>query len=109
MSKPQKRRKKRKCKDFPNDWLYYKKLKPKHFGTCTYQELIDGLVNVWDLPSSVQLIARAQHIKTGCIEEHSFASAKDVRKFFSVIRQSGEPYHVYCFDNHQQFTAIFND
>ena len=107
---PMSRKKKRKkCKDFPNEWAFYKKLKPKQFQTCTFSELMEGLVNRWHLAPGVVLVARTEHLPTGSIEEYAFASTKQVKKLMAWVSRTGEPYKVYCYDHEQSFTAIFND
>lgn len=106
MSGKNKKRKKR--ADFPNDWAFYKKLKPKHFATYTFGELMEGLANHWELLPGIQLVARAEHLTTGLIEEHTFHSASEVNRFFKKVKKSKQPYHVHCFDPHQSFTAAFN-
>jgi hypothetical protein len=103
-----KSRKKKKKSDFPNDWAFYKKLKPKHFATYTFGELMEGLVNHWELLPGIQLVARAEHLTTGKIKEYTFPSPREVRSFFKRVKKSGEPYHVHCFDPTQSFTAVFN-
>jgi hypothetical protein len=96
-------------KVFPNNWAYIQKLKPKHFNTYTFAELMDGLVNHWELLPGIQLVARAEHLTTGKIKEFTFLSPYEVKSFFKRVKKSGEPYHVHCFDPHQSFTAVFND
>jgi hypothetical protein len=102
-----KSRKKKRSKDFPNNWAFYHKLKSKHFETYTFSELMDGLANHWELLPGIQLVARQEHLTTGEIKERSFQTVPQVVSFFSKLKKSGEPYHVYCFDPHQAFTAVF--
>lgn len=104
-----KKKKRKKSKDFPNDWAFYKKLKPKQFETCTFSELMEGLVNVWQLAPGVVLVARAEHLPSGSVKEYAFASGKQVVRFMDWVSRTGEPYHVYCYDNEQSFTAVFNN
>lgn len=108
MSKRKKKKKKQKCKDFPNDWLFYKKLKPKNFMSVPYQDFIEERVNCWELVPGVLLVARAHNLVTGQIYERAFTSVKEVNKFMRMIDRSGEPHHVHCFDSGSTFTALFH-
>lgn len=104
-----KSRKKKKKSDFPNDWAFYKKLKPKHFETYTFGELMEGLANHWELLPGIQLVARAENLISGQVQERTFHSTSQVNSFFKKLKKSGVPFHVHCFDPHQSFTAVFND
>lgn len=104
MSKSQKRKK---SKDFPNNWAFYKKLKPKHFDTCEFGELMEGLACHWELVPGIQLVARQEHLSSGEIKEFYFKNVAQVVSFFKKLKKSGEPYHVHCFDPQQAFTAVF--
>jgi hypothetical protein len=103
------KKKKKKLADFPNSWAIYKKADPSQFQTYTFRELMDGLANYWELLPGVLLVARAEHLPSGSIEEHAFASVKQFKKFLKWVSLSGEPYHVHCYNPEQQFTACFND
>lgn len=107
--KNSKKKKDKKKYEFPNDWQFFKNLKPKHFNRLTFSEVMEDIASPWVLPPDVTLVARAHHIPSGRITEQSFTSVKDVRKFMKAISMSGEHYHIHCFDHHQTFTAVFND
>jgi hypothetical protein len=101
------KKKKRKKSDFPNEWKFYKNLEPDQFETPTYKDFIEERVHYWELLPGVQLVTRAQHLRTGKIRERIFTTTSEIRKFMSQIQKSGEPYHVFCYDNTHSFTAIF--
>ena len=105
---PMKRRKK-KTKDFPNDWEFFNKMKSSRFNRLTFDEVMEELACNWQPLPSVALVARSHLLPSGRITEHCFPSEKEVRRFMGKISRSGEPYHIYCFDHHQTFTAVFND
>lgn len=106
--KPNKRKKSKKS-DFPNQWKFFKKLKPSKFNRLTYKEVVENLASYWELPPHITLVARAHHLPSGRITEHTFQSVREVRKFMGKISETGEPYHIHCFDDTQTFTAVFND
>ena len=103
-----KKSKKKKHKDFPNNWAFYKKLKPKQFNACSFKDFWEGRVHYWELVPGITLVARLEHLTSGHVEEYYFHSTSEVNNFFKKVLKSGEPFHAHCFDSVHCFTAAFN-
>ena len=65
-------------KEFPNNWLEIANAPAEAFGTCTYEEFMEGM-SVWMLPSSHAVILRVTNTDTGKVTEHSYRKIGNAR------------------------------
>lgn len=94
-------------KDFPNDWLLYKKLKPKYFRCVAYDEFMQERVKSWDLLPGVALIARVHHLDNGKVRELVFDSLTDFNRFLKRLSKGSGPIDIHCADPQHSFTLQF--
>ncbi len=65
-------------KEFPNNWLEIANAPAEAFGTCTYEEFMDGM-SIWMLPSSHAVILRVTNKKTGKVKETAYRKMGNAR------------------------------
>jgi hypothetical protein len=106
--KHKRKKKKKQRKYLPNDWAFFSKLKPDRFKRVSFKDFWEDRVLYWELIPGIQLVARAEHLSSGAVQEHTFTSSREVSAFFRQVERTGEPYHVHCFDSTHCFTAAFN-
>ena len=58
-------------KEFPNNWEDIATAPDDMFDTCTFSEMMEGLMS-WSLPSSHAVIMRVRNTETGKVQEHAY-------------------------------------
>lgn len=91
-------------KEFPNDWSFYKKIKPKHFRRVSFKDFVEHRLNAWDLIPEAFVVARAHCLDTGSIQERTVFSHKEMNQFLKKLAKSGGEYDVFCVDHVHSFT-----
>lgn len=97
--------KKKTRKEFPNDWKFYKQLKPKHYRQVPFNEFVQQRLNGWQLLPNIGLLVKTHNLDTGLIQEVAFESEKDFKKFLKTLAVTGCEFDLLC-NNHEKSFLI---
>ncbi len=65
-------------KEFPNNWEDIASAPDEMFDTCTFMEMMEGLMS-WSIPSSHAVIMRVRNIETGKVKESAYRKLGNAR------------------------------
>lgn len=85
--------------EFPNNWQLYKDADPENFEPHMFFEVMEWKVAGWELPSSIDCIIRATHLKTKRVDEYVYkrrhAAENKIRQLLN------DKTHEFCVTTHE--------
>ena len=66
------------AKEFPNNWDEIAEADDDQFGTCTFEEFMEGMA-CWMIPSSHAVILRVTNTETGKVRETAYRKMGNAR------------------------------
>ena len=98
-------KKKRKKKDFPNNYDAIAECPPKFFHSIPYDEFMDWKICGYEIPSSINSIIREQDLETGKVTEYVYQTVNGGRNRARKIMDEGKSEFVVC--THDQVHYIY--
>lgn len=77
-------------KEFPNNWEDIASAPDDMFDTCTFGEMMEGLM-AWSIPSSHAVIMRVHNTETGKVKEHAYRKLGSARN--KLIKLVDDPHN----------------
>ena len=74
---------------YPNNFDAIAAADDELFEPCTYEEFVDWRLSMWQIPSSIYCIIRAEHKDTGKITEHIYQQPGAAHKRLLKYVQAG--------------------
>jgi hypothetical protein len=83
-------------KEFPNNYDALSNAPSEAFAECSWEDFVEWKIMGWDMPSSVYMIIRAQHVDSYAITEHVYQKPGAARNRVLKYMQDGEHDLVLC-------------
>ena len=87
-------------KEFPNDWQFYKNLKPKRYKKIPFDVFMSERVSYWELPPGIEYLVRFQDQRTFKSHEVAFQSKKQLNSYLASYKSKAATQVLIVHPNH---------